>query len=99
MRCDEPRPVWTSLPITHYDDVIFYLFLQKQQLYSPLDFGVRSSCVREHPKGSESRSARCSWDRAGLGRGRPRYPYNAGSVGVMEGIGYPTCNWGEGFGV
>ena len=37
---------------------------------------------------------------SGVRRGRPRCPYNAGSAGVVGGIGYPTrtCNWGVGFG-
>ena len=53
-----------------------------------MDFGLWSKVFlcTEHPKGDESRSARCAWDRAGLGRGRPRYPYNAGSAIFVDRI-------------
>jgi hypothetical protein len=30
-------------------------------------------------------------------RGSPRYPYNAGSAGLVDGAGYPARIWGVGF--
>jgi hypothetical protein len=33
----------------------------------------------------------------GRRRGHPRYSYNAGSTGCVEGTEYQTCNWGVGF--
>jgi hypothetical protein len=30
-------------------------------------------------------------------RGSPRYSYNAGSAGLVDGAGYPWCIWGVGF--
>ena len=27
-------------------------------------------------------------------RGFLRYPYNAGSAGLVDGVGYPTSKWG-----
>ena len=31
-------------------------------------------------------------------RGFPRYPYNAGSAGLVDGAGYPASKWGVGVG-
>jgi hypothetical protein len=31
-------------------------------------------------------------------RGFLRYPYNAGSAGLVDGVGYPTSKWGVFFG-
>ena len=40
----------------------------------------------------QSSTAGCSTLKSELRSGRPRYSYNAGSAGIVRGIGYPTCS-------
>jgi hypothetical protein len=63
-------------------------------------FGLWSQVFHDYVgirKAVRAVSQMCDGRAGGRRRGRPRYSFNAGSAGFVNGTGYPTCQGCVGF--